>query len=310
MPRNTDLATILFPVSLEPIHCGEAGTGAKVPGYRAVVRKDRNQVLSVVSTSYELLPNLRAIEMGKAAFHTLFPDSAPEAFKIYDIKTTKSGSACSIDLIDPGWRMDVWEQETWLPFLRVSNSYNRSRALSFDFGFVRKLCANGIIFNQRTVRAKYTHTKGQMDVNFDTNPEFKGLKELEAQFTGHLKFLRETSVEKDQLSPLALFLLDLSFSLEAKDTARAKRESERLAKVSARLNELAGTYLGQGNPSLYTALNMATDFASHSPKLGGNFATAQKLQAKVGQRSRDIETFFEGRNELELLIAGQRLLLN
>ena len=149
-----------------------------------------------------------------------------------------------------------------------------------------------------------------MDVNFDTNPEFKGLKKLEEKFTGHLKFLRETSVQKDQLSPLALFLLDLSFSLEAKNTATAKRESERLAKVSARLNELAGTYLGQGKPSLYTALNMATDFASHNPKLGGNFATAQKLQVKVGQRSRDIETFFEGRKELEPLIAGQRSLLN
>ena len=64
MPRNTDIETILFPISLEPVHFGGCGTetGAKVPGYRAaMVRKDCNQMPFVVSTGHHFPPNLLPI---------------------------------------------------------------------------------------------------------------------------------------------------------------------------------------------------------------------------------------------------------
>ncbi|MGJ8653043.1 MAG: DUF932 domain-containing protein [Opitutaceae bacterium] len=318
MARNTNLETILFPVNLDPIHLGEneGVKRKKIPRYRAVVRKDRNdrndrnEVLSIVSLQYELLLNSKAIEMGKAAFNSLFPDTAPENFKIYDIKTTRSGSACAIDLIDPAWRTDVWEQETWLPFLRVSNSYNRSRALTFDFGFVRKLCENGMIFNKKTVRAKYTHTRGNLDIDFASNPEFRGLKSLEQEFIAHLRFLNEIEVKKAQLPATALYFLDLNFNLSSNDLPRKKREAKRFTHVSKELLRLTGEYHTDQASNLYTALNIATDFASHSARLAGNFATPTSLQDKVGKRSRLLHVALSEQKVLEELIKDQLELFN
>ena len=281
-----------------------------VPGYRAVVREDRDEVISVVSGSYELLSNQRALELGKAAFHHLFPSTNPEQFRVYDIKLTRTGGACSIDLVDPAWRTDIWKQETWLPFLRVSNSYNRTRALSFDFGFVRELCTNGIIFDKKTIRAKYTHTKGQLKFDFEKDSAFQNLKAMEAEFTGQLRYLHSTPVHESLIAPLALQLLGIRFKLNSKDPKRTARENKRLDQVREALVGLLPKYTSPDEANAYSALNIATDFASHSPRLAGNFATAQALQTRIGQQARSLEAALVNGQALEEMLREQRTWFN
>ena len=78
--RNTDLNNVLFDVELRPLRVevdkvvetlfdGAPQTVEKkfvaVPNYNAVVDLDRGNVLCVVSRNYQLVPNSRAIELGK-----------------------------------------------------------------------------------------------------------------------------------------------------------------------------------------------------------------------------------------------------
>lgn len=305
MPRNTDLSTILFPVELRPV--GYTETDAKVNDtkarsgltagkndfnaigqYKAVVDVTTGTVFAVVSSRYELLHNSRALDLGKKAFEHLFPATSADDFIVFDIQTTKTRSACHIDLIHKTYSTDVWEQETWLPFLRVSNSYNRYRALSFDFGFVRKLCSNGVIFRKESIKAKFYHTKGRLEVDLKQDQSFKQLKELEREFSAHMKGLRAISVDEQYLLPLSIFLLGLEFKLDGTDEKRREKEVQRLAGVVGSLRSLIKKYLKELGGTAYTAMNVVTDLATHTPNIVGNFATSASLQEEVGTRSRDL----------------------
>lgn len=304
MTRNTDLSTILFPVELRPVGYlpsssetaneegfaldPEPGEFESIDQYKAVVRGDTGAVFAVVSNRYELLHNSRALDLGKKAFVHLFPEASAADFIVYDIQKTKTGSACHIDLIHKTYSTEVWEQETWLPFLRVSNSYNRYRALSFDFGFVRKLCSNGVIFRKETIQARFYHTKGELEVDLDQDATFKKLKELESEFSAHMKSLRGRSVAGQYLLPLSIFLLGLDFDLNATDAKKRALEKERLADVVKSLSALIEKYVADLGENAYTAMNAATDLATHSPAVAGRFATSAILQQHIGAQSRDL----------------------
>lgn len=323
MPRNTDLSTILFPVELRPVGyepalnapgtpggdeldidlCTTAKTTRPIKQYRAVVRGDTGAVFAVVSERYQLLHNSKALDLGQKAFAQLFPEAGADDFTIFDIQTTKTGSACHIDLIHKSYSVDVWEQETWLPFLRVSNSYNRYRALSFDFGFVRKLCSNGVIFRKETIKVRYYHTKGQLSVDFGQGA-FTKLKELEREFVEHAKRLKATQVREKLLLPLALYLLGLEFDLKATNAKKQERETERLAAVVGPLKDLIKGYCSEMGATAYAAMNVATDLATHAPRTAGPFAASKDLQQTIGARAKTLVDLL-ATTDLEALLANQ-----
>jgi hypothetical protein len=327
MARNTDLSAVLFPVELKPVgytvraagHAEaegelEAPVGRAdfkgIPQYKAVVRGDTGKVLAVVSDRYQLLHNSRALEMGKTAFTHLFPAAKASDFIVFDVQTTETGSACHVDLIHNSYSTEVWEQETWLPFLRVSNSYNRYRALSFDFGFVRRLCSNGMIFRKESIKARFYHTKGRLEVNLSQDATFSKLKEMESEFSAHMKGLHAITVKEQLLLPLSIYFLGLDFEIDARDPVKQEREKERLAKVVVSLSDLIRKYLKELGANAYSALNVATDFATHTPRVAGAFATSATLQNEVGQRTRHfLGKIGDGQEAgLELFLKDQILL--
>lgn len=324
MPRNTDISTILFPVALRPVGYApvddnSAGTGddaepisggeefKNINQYKAVVRGDTGAVFAVVSSRYELLHNSRALDLGKKAFEHLFPEASADDFIVYDVQSTKTGSACHIDLIHRSYSADVWEQETWLPFLRVSNSYNRYRALSFDFGFVRKLCSNGIIFRKEAIHARFYHTKGRLEVDLKQDKTFQKLKDLEKAFSTHMRHLRDTKMSRQLLLPLSLYLLQLEFNVTSQDAQKRNREQDRLSEVVRSLSDLINGYVKELGDNGYTALNAATDLATHSPSLAGPFATSAKLQQSIAERSQSFTDELSKGNDtsIEGLLATQ-----
>jgi hypothetical protein len=329
MTRNTDISTILFPVELRPVNYTVAGSETAVSAevgepaskseeiksikqYKAVVRGDTGTVFAVVSDRYELLHNSRALDLGKKAFVHLFPETSPDDFTVYDIHLTKTGSACHIDLIHKSYSTNVWEQETWLPFLRVANSYNRYRALSFDFGFVRKLCSNGIIFRKETIQARFYHTKGRLEVDLKQDKSFQKLKELESEFAAHMKSLRGTTLNGQHLLPLSIFLLELEFDFDTPNEKKLEQEQARLGEVVKSLGDLIKKYVKELGENAYTALNAATDLATHSPLVAGPFATSAKLQQSIAGRSRSFTEQLgpDGKKRIEELLAEQIALLN
>lgn len=229
----------------------------EVPGYFAVLNKDSVKVMSVVSSNYKLITNREALEWGKVAFNMLFPVVNVNDLIPYKVIAPKSMASCHIDLIHKGVRFDVWEQETWLPFLRISNSYNRTQTLSFELGFVRKLCSNGVLFNKKTVKVKYPHNKGQ---EITLNVDVEQLRPLEDKFKLSCSNLK--TVYMDPTMMFALVCLVFGLNLEISE-GRRERQVEVLERMKESVHRLTQLYFGSLGENAYAALSVLTDIISH-----------------------------------------------
>ena len=164
-PTQT-LDDAIFPVDLRPLTTTAPSDDlfqdeapVKVATHRAVVNLDTRRVVGVVGSAYRLISNSDALDLCRKAFCQYFESVDPSDFTVYGVYVSRSGGQCYIDLIHDQFNFDVWKQETWLPYLRVSNSYNGSRALRFELGFVREACSNGLIFTKETIKVKLNHTR-------------------------------------------------------------------------------------------------------------------------------------------------------
>ncbi len=293
MNRKTDLESVKFPVELRdisiPVPSGPSMGGEHqlfkfVPGYKAVVESNTDEVFSVVSKKYSLITNKTAIKWGTEIFKKIFSSLPSVEFEVFNIVLSKSRAACHIDLIHPSYQTSTWKQETWLPFLRISNSYNKSRALSFDFGFVRKLCSNGIIFDVNTAQLKFYHTSSKIKSELDLN-KYTELKTLEEEFLNYMQGLKETPVTTDQLVPLTLYLMNVDLSQKKKEGQ--KQEDQRLRAIG-KLHELQCKYTNEMGCTAYTAMNIATDISTHHPRIISPLANLHHLQSQIGKNSRTL----------------------
>lgn len=232
-----------------------------VTGYKALVNVRNKEVLCVVSNNYRLITNQEALDLGKKAFCQLFENINIEDLIPFKVIAPKRKTFCHIDLIHEDVNFNAWEQETWLPFLRVTNSYNRKYALSFELGFVRKLCSNGVIFDKKTVRIKYPHN------NVDLPPKLvvdvSALKNIEKEFVNHLLNLKRFYVPKSNFFPMLCKALDLKFNFENHNNPFAKKQMDNFINLKNDVKLLAEEYVKKDGENAFAAFNVMTDIISH-----------------------------------------------
>ena len=110
------------------------------------------------------MSNLRAYELGRRAFALVFGGGATARLKLFNVTMPATRSWVHMDLTAHGLELALREGDDWLPFLRVTNSYNRSRALGFTVGVCRWICTNGMIFGEQSLKLNVTHAN---DVDLD-----------------------------------------------------------------------------------------------------------------------------------------------
>ena len=71
---------------------------------------------------------------------------------------------CHIDLIHGSADFAPWENNKWTVFIRIANSYNRTRRFRFELEFCRWICLKGIIFGIKYIDLNYAHTRRGIDL--------------------------------------------------------------------------------------------------------------------------------------------------
>ena len=255
---------ILFDVELQNVYSNfripktETKYAVGTPYYKAVVNQENGQILSVVGSSYRLIPNKVALEMGRELFCRIYPHVKKNDLIPYKVVAPESKASAHIDLIHKDVNFKVWEQEIWLPFLRVSNSYNRTYALSFEIGFARKLCSNGVLFNKETMKIKYVHTKsGKMDLETDSAM----IENVSGLFKKQCVLLREYPIQKEMMFALVCHIMKLNLKLP--DNTYLKRKIINLKNLYNNVIDLTTQYGNNGKINAYTTLNIVSDLVSH-----------------------------------------------
>ena len=259
-----ELNDVLFDVLLKDVFTtnmktdGTISSQQKASNYKAVVNSSNDQILSIVGNNYQLISNKDAVEMGKDIFAQLYPGIKRNDLIPYKIVAPQTKASAHIDLIHKDVNFNVMTQETWLPFLRMTNSYNRTYALSFEVGFVRKLCSNGVLFDKKSMKIKYYHTR---ENKIRLESDVSHIMAAPGTFTKQCQQLKDFYFPKKSMIPLVFQAFNIN--LETSDQKQSRQKAKSLSKLMKIATDTVDFYTTTMGENGYAALNVLTDLVSH-----------------------------------------------
>lgn len=276
-----DLSEAFFPVELQPVYTDRLDGSNEVrrlERYFAVLDVERENAFAVVTDDYELVTNKTAHEMSADAMKKVFLLTSLEDLACLNITMPKSRSFCHIDLIHRNADFSPWENDKWTAFLRITNSYNRTRRLRFELGFCRWICLNGMIFGSRSIEFSYTHTRRGMGKVHRFSENIGEIRKLEAQLVEQLHQLKRFYVPREEMLAIFCRVFGLRVTQDIKDNPRRLRQ---LLKIRDQALTLIGNYFDTLGPHGYAALNVLTDYASRPQGVISPATAVNGLQQKA-----------------------------
>jgi hypothetical protein len=280
--KPRDLNEAFFPVERRPLYMpprDEQNSLKRLERHFAVVDVERQTPFAVVTDDYKLITNKAAYEMATKVMTKVFHTTQIGDMECLNITMPKTRSFCHIDLIHKRADFSPWEADKWTAFLRISNSYNRTRLLRFELGFCRWICLNGIIFGRKSIEFSYAHTRSGMD-RIDRFAENIGdIRKLETALTEQLHQLKRYHVPKKEMLPL----LCRAFDIKATEEVLAKqRRVDDLLTLREHVQNLTQSYFSAMGDHGYAALNVLTDYATRPVGGIAPEASIHGLQQKAG----------------------------
>jgi hypothetical protein len=272
MPRLTNLDDIMFPVEEHPVFVSiPAKSGERhlpVPDKKALVNSESGRVLSVVSRGYRMVPNSKALDWAYQCCCQAFPETKPGEWQVTASDAPNTGSYCNIDLMHNTTALDFSlvspqsRPEAFGPFVRVTNSYNGLRALTFDIGLYRKVCKNGMIVPDAIIRFKYSHLLRDIGEEIAFEIDHARLKKVKTVFNDYMAVLRECAVPKTSFLPLLQGVLHIN---KPKNIETDRKITGEWKSLYSHLETMCYQYIQELGENAYSAFNAITDFASHPP---------------------------------------------
>ena len=134
-------------------------------------------------------------------------------------------------------------------------------ALSFEIGFVRKLCSNGVIFDKKTVKVKIYHNQKDLKAKIDVDVTRLGT--IRDEFKNYLLNLKRFHVPKKFVFPMFCKALNLSFDFTKEETPFTEKRKENFLNLRKTALELSDRYTEERGENAFSALNVMTDLISH-----------------------------------------------
>lgn len=291
-----DIQDVLFPVELKPVFVEDQMTGLfsqmkKLPGFCAVIAVDTGHVFSVVAQNYKLITNEEALKLGETCFGQIFKLTDMSDMGLFNIIMPKTRSFCHVDYTHVKGKFAPFDQDSWSPYIRITNSYNRMFALNFDLGFCRGICKNGVIFGKKNIEFKFYHSHSGDDPEIQFKLRAGEFAKLEAQFTESLQNLKRYHVPKKFMWPLTCKVFD--FKLPEKPT---DRQEKMISERKQQVDELQQLYFSTLGENGYAALNVLTDLATRPVGVISPEGSIDMLQRRAGEWITNFVVAIDDRN--------------
>ena len=282
------LHSVMFPVREVKVYAEtEPGKRDHIPGKKALINDDTCRVLSVVSDRYQVLHNCTALELARKCCIAAFPNTAPANWRVFSVEAPLTGGHCRIDLKHEGeiggydWSFSNNDQDKFGPFIRVSNSYNRTSLFGIRFGLVRWVCTNGMVDWRSSIAIKVAHDVNEMERSIEAKINQAKFRRVFEDLRGVLDSLRRVQVPETGFLPLVMSVLQI----RKPENMPGRRETAWNC-FKEHLCHVASRYVSEMGPTGYALVNAITEVASHPPtKVGGyNFIRRERdgLQRLVG----------------------------
>lgn len=123
-------------------------------GYKAIVREDTNQVISIVKDSYQIVKNGDLINRLLQELAT-----SGHSFRMDPSHSFVDNNRMRLQITFPELKFRDGESDIALSAF-VHNSYDQSEGVRFYFGAIRAICSNGMVFGQILSKYYSKHTSG------------------------------------------------------------------------------------------------------------------------------------------------------
>jgi hypothetical protein len=205
MRRNPPHADWFFPIEEAPVRVNVTHKGVardvQVPHKKALIAADTGEVVGIVGAGYRIFTNQQALTLCHRFCLEAFPDTVPAEWKFVEGHGPGTRSWVAMDIHHRSHAMNLMgnggPSETFTPFVRITNSYNGSRALRIDVGFLREHCSNGVIFEQQAATLTVPHTRQGIHSLKIARP-FAGMAALGEEFRKTLAGVRSVGISPEQ----------------------------------------------------------------------------------------------------------------
>jgi len=282
--RQTDVKSVMFPVETRPVqYVGLDGNPRAIESHKAVVNTESGCTLGVVSTGYRLVTNQQALEYARNCALQVFGGKERDSFEVFNVYAPPRPWFCQIDLIHRGFEVNFVKPEVYLPFVRVTNSYNATRALRFDVGYCRELCENGVIFEKETIEFRFSHSHASIGYELDFRIRKGMMAALQRRFESNAARLASYRVPDDMSAPL--FFKALELPTPPKNGKAYPKRERYFDELRDRARVLIGDYFRELGGNAYALFSAVTDFASHPPEITSFKRTPHSMQKAAGSWS-------------------------
>ena len=262
--QQFDLEQAFFPVVEKPIDVHVfMGQPKRIPGYKALVEQETGRVISVVSSKYRLLLNRTAYNLADIIIQAVFEGKRLRDFECFNILMPKTKGSCRIDLIIPNDFNKLFgdENESWIPFVRISNSYNKRMTLKYEIGFCRWICMNGVIFGQLGITFSINHTEltiEYIDMLIEkAKKEMGSIVSLWSEFEKKMNALKEISLPVSACLPIYCKAFDINIKEKLTED-----QKEILRSKAKQIIDAGKEYFKELGNNGYAMMNVLSDFAS------------------------------------------------
>ena len=284
--KEKDLSIAMFPIEERNISWQDYyGHNHPIPGQYAIIDSERQRTLAVVSDRYKVILNQEAYEFADIIIRGVFAGKTLNDFVCYNVRVSKSRGSCIIDLIMPNNFSEIFgdENESWTPFLRITNSYNRRSVLRYEVGFCRWICLNGCIFGQKGFTISIGHDELESYERYDeviarTRKEMGTIDSIWKTIVARLEKLRQ--IEISELMVLPLFCKVFNIRVDEKKITPPQREQ--LATRAKQILHSAKEYFQEMGSNAYALFNVLTDYASFPAGFSETSVTIHNYQHRVG----------------------------
>lgn len=260
--KTLTINDITFPVVKRSVYTTlDNGKYIRIPNKKVLINTVSKKPLSIIGNEYEIITNEEAIQYGKSCIKTLFKFKDEKEVDFFNISGPDTLSFCHIDLTSKRNEFTVFG-EKFIPFVRITNSYNSMFRLSFKVGVCRYICTNGMIFDEDTIEFTYNHVKGaKKSLNFNVkSDEFEKILD---KFKKNVETIRNKELPEKYSFLMFCKALGLSFDLNSIDKSKRARENSRLSMYETQFAEKLVKYKDEVGQNYYALYNVITDFCTY-----------------------------------------------
>lgn len=258
------LKDIIFPVVKAPVFTmmkEKPDEYIRIPGKIALIDSASDKPLSVVSNDYELITNEQAYEYGQRCMRVLFDMEKKSKIELFNIIAPKTRSFCHIDLFADKRDFKFQTKDEYKPFVRVTNSYNAMFRLSFNVGFCRSICKNGVIFGEESIKFTFSHTRDvKKEINFEIHKN--GFEILLNKFKSDIELILSHTMPKEYSFPMFCKALGLNIDLTGMNEKEKTAKLENLNKTKTFFEKMMFKYIEQIGDNYYALYNAVTAVAT------------------------------------------------